>query len=86
MMMAMESGMGKSMYEKSLLSAEASKLATAKELTPQQSADRIEDSIDFLEEIWETDEDVQDHIDEDDWKDFMDSIYEDLKNLQDQLD
>jgi len=62
----------------------AAKSAPVPKLTLAEQAEKLSDNIDFLEEIWETDKAVQEHIDKEVWSDFMDSVYECLKYLEDQ--
>jgi hypothetical protein len=61
----------------------AAKSASVSQLSFAEQAKRLAGNIDFLEEIWETDKSVREHIDEKVWSDFMDSVYEHLKYLED---
>jgi hypothetical protein len=50
----------------------------------QQIAD-LQDSIAFLENLWETDPNIQQEISAEDWQAFMDSLYASLAELESQL-
>lgn len=42
----------------------------------------LEDTIDFLEQIWLDEPDLQQEISSEDWQEFMDSVYQNLLDLQ----
>jgi hypothetical protein len=50
----------------------------------QQIAD-LQDAIAFLENLWETDETIQQEISAEDWQAFMDALYVQLAELESQL-
>ena len=46
----------------------------------------LQQSITFLEEIWMTDDLIQQEISSDDWQAFMDALYEYLSRLQTEVE
>jgi uncharacterized protein YlaN (UPF0358 family) len=42
----------------------------------------LQDSIEFLENLWLTDPQIQQEIDDQDWQNFMDAVYQSLYELQ----
>jgi hypothetical protein len=44
----------------------------------------LQDSIEFLEKLWQKESDIQQEMDSNDWKEFMDSVYQSLSELETQ--
>jgi hypothetical protein len=42
----------------------------------------LQDSIEFLEQIWTKESDIQQEINSDEWQEFMDSVYKSLSELE----
>lgn len=42
----------------------------------------LQDSIEFLEKLWQEESDIQQEINTEDWKKFMDAVYQSLKELE----
>jgi hypothetical protein len=42
----------------------------------------LQDSIEFLEQIWGNESDIQQEIDAEDWKEFMEAVYQSLSELE----
>ena len=54
--------------------------------TIKEQIDQIEPIVDWLEELWKTDEAIiEETIGAEEWEIFMDNVYECLKELYDQL-
>jgi uncharacterized repeat protein (TIGR01451 family) len=64
---------------------ENSELNTIEKPSIEQQIADLQDAIAFFENLWETDENIQQEISAEDWQAFMDTLYAQLAELESQL-